>query len=172
MSERLRLAARDPSVVVAADGLLALFNEAGLLNSLDTLAASTVSRLLGETDEVATLAAALAVRGTRFGHVCVNLETLAESVVVDDRDRDAVAALPWPDPADWRAALAASPLVDDGSGQAPLVVAGDRLYLERYYRYEQSLSGLIWHRLSAPDSALPPLSAITRMSMEHTKRFR
>lgn len=158
MSDRLRLAAQQASVVVAADGLLARFNDAGVLNPLDTLAASTISRLLAETNEVAILAAALAVRGTRFGHVCVRLDDVADTVVVDDRDRQTVADLPWPDPADWRKALSASVLVGDGTGDHPLVLADDRLYLERYHRYERRVAELLIARLNAPERPVAPAS--------------
>ncbi|HJR91690.1 MAG TPA: exodeoxyribonuclease V subunit alpha [Acidimicrobiia bacterium] len=157
MSDRLRLAAQHAGRVVAADGLLARFNDAGVINPLDTLAASTISRLLGETDEVATLAAALTVRGTRFGHVCVDLDNLANSVVVDDRDRETVAALPWPTPDEWQAALSGSVLVD-GGGDAPLVKVDNRLYLERYFRYEQRLAELISGRLDTIELAVAPTS--------------
>jgi len=158
MSDRLRLAAQHASVVVATGGHLARFNDAGVLNPLDTLAASTISRLLGETNEVAILAAALAVRGTRFGHVCVRLDDIADSVVVDDRDRQTVADLPWPGPADWRQALSTSVLVGDGTGDHPLVLADDRLYLERYYRYERRVADLVNDRLNAPEQLLAPAS--------------
>lgn len=73
------------------------------------------------------------------------------SVAADGTGRtpDPVDALPWPDPVAWRAALVASPLVverdprdltepsDAGSDVPPLVLAGSRLYLDRYWRHER-----------------------------------
>jgi exodeoxyribonuclease V alpha subunit len=63
-----------------------------------------------------------------------------------------VDTLPWPDVDRWLEALAASPLVavrdpatrdepDDAGGEVrPLTLAGDRLYLDRYWRYERRVA--------------------------------
>lgn len=161
MNDRIALAAQDPNVVVHAHGLLAEFNEAGVLAPVDVASAQAVSRLLGETDEAVTLAAALAVRGTRFGHVCVRVPTLRESVVVDGREAELVEALPWPEPDEWLERLRSSPLVGDGSGEHPLVLADDRLYLERYWRYEQQVAGLIRDRLGRGEAPLAPATEET-----------
>ncbi|MFY1029465.1 exodeoxyribonuclease V subunit alpha [Pseudomonas asiatica] len=53
----------------------------------------------------------------------------------------------------WRWALAASPLVEDRDGQQlsperPLVLAGQRLYLRRYWNYERSIAQALSARLS------------------------
>lgn len=143
MTDRFLLAAADRHVVIHTDGLLATFNDAGVLDALDVSAAATIGRLLGELDELVRLAAALAVRGTRFGHVCIRLDTIRDAVVVDGVEPEAIESLPWPDPDEWRETVAASSLVGDGSGDEPLVMVGGRLYLERYFRYEEELAGLI-----------------------------
>jgi len=150
MTERTRLAAHSPLTVVHATGLLAEFNDAGVLGPLDITAARTVARLHDEADEAVMLATALAVRSTRYGHVCVRLPTLREAVVVDRTDPKEIEALPWPDPEAWAAAVAGSRLVGDGSGGHPLVLVDDRLYLERYYRFEQQVTDLIRSRLRVP----------------------
>jgi len=161
VNDRIALAAQDPNVVVHAHGLLAEFNEAGVLAPVDVASAQAVSRLLGETDEAVTLAAALAVRGTRFGHVCVRVPTLRESVVVDGREAELVEALPWPEPDEWLERLRSSSLVGDGSGEHPLVLSDDRLYLERYWRYEQQVAGLIRDRLGRGEAPLAPATEET-----------
>ena len=117
-----RLAVADGSIAVSATGALAVFNEVGVLGPLDVHAAMVIARLWGETDEHVILAAALVVRGTRSGHVCIRLATQREAVVVDGQDPEIVDALPWPDPALWEVAVAASALVGDGSGDEPLVL--------------------------------------------------
>jgi len=139
----------DPSIVGSATGLLAVFNEAGVLDPLDVLAASAIARILDETDELAILAAAMTVRGTRLGHVCIRLDALREAVVVDGQDADVVDALPWPDPAVWKASVSGSVLIGDGTRDHPLVLSGDLLYLERYFRYEEQVGGLISDRCDA-----------------------
>ncbi len=144
--DRIRQAAQHRHAVVGAGGLLAVFNDADVLNPLDVTAASTIARLCGETDEQVILAAALTVRGTRFGHVCIRLESQRGTVAVDGADSDGVEDLPWPDPDEWREVVAASVLVGDGSGDEPMVLDGDRLYLERYFRYEQRFAGLVEER--------------------------
>jgi exodeoxyribonuclease V alpha subunit len=145
--ERITAAAQSPRVVVAAHGLLGAFNVAGVLDPLDVLSASTIGRLLDETDEVALLAAALTVRGTRFGHVCIRLDDIRDAVVVDGQDPETIDQLPWPTPEQWRSAIDASPLVGTATDDTPLIVEGDRLYLERYYRYEEQVATLIHRRL-------------------------
>jgi exodeoxyribonuclease V alpha subunit len=157
MTERTRLAAHSSMTVVSASGLLADFNDAGILAPLDVTAAQTVGRLHGEHDEQVLLVAALAVRSTRYGHVCVRLPTLREAVVVDGADPEEIEALPWPDPAAWATAVAGSRLVGDGTGDHPLVLVDDRLYLERYFRFEQQVAGLIGARLQGQTSPTPPV---------------
>ncbi len=145
-NQRIEAAAHDGSVVVATGGLLAAFNDAGVLGPLDVLAAQSIARLCGETDEQVVLAAAMVVRGTRFGHVCIRPAALREAVVVDGQDAEIIDSLPWPEPEAWAAAIASSRIVGDGSGEEPLVAADDRLYLERYFRYEEQVAGLLVDR--------------------------
>lgn len=159
MTDRFSLAAADRNVVVDAGGLLAAFNDAGVLDPLDVTAANVIARLLGERDESVRLAAALAVRGTRFGHVCIRPDTISRAVVVDGTDVETIEALPWPEPGDWEDALTASVLVGDGSGDEPLVLVDGRLYLERYLRYEERVARLIADRCARPPRPLDPAVA-------------
>lgn len=156
MKDRLVAASQSPDVVVDAEGLLAQFNDAGVLASLDVLAASNITRLLGEADERVALAAALAVRGTRFGHVCIRLRTIRATVVVDGQEPDVVDGLPWPAPKAWEAAVDASPLTEPGG---PLVLSDGRLYLARYFQYEQRVASLIRSRLELPIGEVDPAVA-------------
>ena len=153
---RFDRAAQERSVVVSADGLLAEFNDAGVLGPLDVLAASTIARLCGESDEAVMLAAAMTVRGTRFGHVCISLDTLRDAIAVDGQDPEVIEALHWPDPAEWRTAVEGSVLVGDGSGDQPLVLSNDLLYLERYFRYEEHVASLITDRCDRPFGTVSP----------------
>ena len=156
LRDRVALATERPWVVVAADGLLAAFNDAGVLNPLDVEAAKTIGTLLGEDDPAVLLAAALTVRGTRFGHVCIRLDSVREAVVVDGQDPEEFEALPWPETDAWLAAVEASVLVGDGSGDEPLVLEDGRLYLERYYRYEEQVAAIIAARCSEERRPLAP----------------
>lgn len=156
MSERVLLAAHSSTTVVAASGLLAAFNDDGVLEPLDVAAAGTIGRLCGESDESVLLAAALTVRSTRFGHVCVRLGELREAVVVDHQDPAITDALPWPEPRSWEAAVASSVLVGDATGSHPLVLVDDRLYLERYFRFEQKVARILSKRALASMSDVAP----------------
>jgi exodeoxyribonuclease V alpha subunit len=111
-----------------------------------------------------SLALALAIRASRLGHVCLTLSTIAQDAIreagieADDAsdehsDEDvadadaATAALPWPHPDAWRAALAVSPLVTIATNDCasttlvrPLVLHGDRLYLARLWDDERRVA--------------------------------
>ena len=168
---RLEAAIAGPRAVAGASGLLAAFNEGGALSPLDVHAATVIARLWAESDQTVMLAAALAVRGTRIGHVCIRLESQREAMVIEGQPPEVVEALPWPDPEEWVAAVSASRMVGDGRGEEPLVLEGDRLYLERYFRYEEQVVNLIGARTAAAaarevltpesrtvlDELLPPL---------------
>ncbi len=129
-----------------SSGLLRQFNEAGVLATADVHVALRLGGFLDETDESVLLAAALAVRGPRLGHVFVDLRTIATTATVDAEIDVDVAALPWPEPDAWRAAVAASPLSGVGEnpaaedGPRPLRLAGSHLYLDRYWREERQIA--------------------------------
>lgn len=154
--DRLEPAAAAASAVVSGDGLIAEFNDAGVLGPLDVLAATTIARIFGETDEQAILAAAMAVRGTRFGHVCISLSALREAIVVDGQDPELIDELSWPEPSRWERAVQASGLVGDGTGDHPLVFSDGHLYLERYYRYEEHVASLIIDRCERAGRSVGP----------------
>lgn len=128
-----------PRQVLAATGLLADFNRARVLEAADVHVARRLAALGGEPDERVLLAAALAVRGVRLGSVCVDLAAAHTSTAVEGVEPDVVAALPWPDPAGWVAAVEASALVTVGSAPAhvPLRMVDGLLYLDRYWRQER-----------------------------------
>ncbi len=120
--------------------ILAPFAAAGLLDATAVHAATAWARLAvnAPAPEV-VLAAALAMRAPRHGHVAVDLATVAELDVTETGER---LGLDWPEPAWWRAVLAASELVaapgdaTDPLAAAPLVLDGTRCYLTRLHRAE------------------------------------
>jgi len=56
----------------------------------------------------------------------------------------------------WQTALQQSPLVAAGQGGTPLVLDGKRLYLRRYWQYQQTLDKCIDRRLPPVRAGLPP----------------
>ena len=115
------------------------------------------------------LAAALASHQLGRGHVCLDLAaTLADPAFAlslpPEGDADALAAADLPREVlagltleAWLAALDCPVLVGDGAGDTPLVLTGGRLYLRRYWRYEQAVRSGIETRLavSAADDISP-----------------
>ncbi|WP_447924455.1 exodeoxyribonuclease V subunit alpha [Georgenia muralis] len=142
--------AADPRRALRATGLLADFNAAGVLAAADVHVASRLGGLTGETDERVLLAVGLAVRGVRAGSVCVSLEDRA---ALADADQEvAVDDLPWPERDGWVRAIEASRLVAvglDGDDGRPVRWAGDRLYLDRYWRHELLVRRAVDARLGA-----------------------
>jgi len=128
----------------AAPGILRDFNDAGVLTAADVHVARRLADLGGEGDESVWLAAALAVRGPRLGHVYVDLATVRATTTVDADEPVDVSALPWPSPDAWPLAVAASGLVavgeDDGRHTRPLRLVGTSLYLDRYWREERQIA--------------------------------
>jgi len=114
---------------VGATGLLAVFNEAAVIDAADVLVAQRLSALAKEDDERVMLALALVVRGLRAGSVCLDLRSVEAQVDVAD--------LPWPAVDGWLAAVWASPLLE-----APHVLRRQEhlLYLDRYWREEEQVA--------------------------------
>ena len=108
-----------------------------MLVAADVHVASRLAALAGERDEAVVLAAALAVRAPRVGHVYVDLATIRERATVDSEEPVDLSGLPWP--SDWVARVTRSALVavgDDAPERRPLRLVGTGLYLDRYWRDE------------------------------------
>ena len=140
---------------LATAGLLRAFNDAGLLAAADVHVARRLVLLAGEGDEAVALAAALAVRGPRMGHVHVDLATARDTAAVDEDEEVDVSALPWPDPGDWIARVGRSAIVavgEDPAESRPLRLVGTALYLDRYWREERAVAADL-SRLAAAEPA-------------------
>jgi exodeoxyribonuclease V alpha subunit len=143
------------------NGLLAQFNRAGVLMAADVHVASMLARLGWDVDELVALAAALAVRAPRVGHVLVDLATVRETATADAEDEADLSGLPWPALELWTEHVASSPAVSVGDGgpdDRPLRLVGTGLYLDRYWRDEVSVASDLIARSSAepfsPEEAL------------------
>lgn len=109
--------------------------EQRLLRRLDVQFAMMVA----DNDHPAVmLAAALLSRDAGEGHVCLPLSRL----IIDSKTPaplQACFSLLGEAP-DWQAILIASPAVSDGAQPTPLILTGERLYLNRMWRYEQAVA--------------------------------
>lgn len=131
----------DPAV--SSRGLLRDFAELGLLSWGDVHTAIQVCFLYDEADPQVQLALALTVRALTAGSVCLDLDTVTETVFETDEEAIGVPEQLWPEPAAWRAALLASPAVTVGAEAPtgrPLRLVGDLLYLERYWQEETAVA--------------------------------
>lgn len=133
----------------------------GVLRDVDVHFARTAARLAGVDDALVLLGLAVASRAPGAGHVCAELDAPERLVRLE-----AAASVPWPDARAWRDALAASAVVADAREAAahpacPLVLDGPRLYLARYWAYQQRLLAALAARAAVlrADVHLPTLAA-------------
>jgi len=127
-----------------APGLLREFNDAGVLSAADVHVALRLADLGGEADETVALAAGLAVRGPRLGHVHVDLATIRDTATVDADEPVDLSTLPWPSAGAWIERVSASKLVTSGEenvgSSRPFRLVGTWLYLDRYWREERQVA--------------------------------
>ncbi|MFC5060885.1 exodeoxyribonuclease V subunit alpha [Actinomycetospora atypica] len=136
---------------VRATGRLAQFTARGVLDPADVAVARRLGRLGGEDDEEVLLAAALTVRSLRAGSVCLELADVDRRVLDADDTLVPTDDLPWPEPAAWTAAIAASPLTAPGG---PLRLDDGLLWLDRYRRQEDQVRADLVTRADAPAPAV------------------
>jgi exodeoxyribonuclease V alpha subunit len=127
----------DARLARGTSGLLREFNDAGVIAAADVHVAHRLTALLGGTTDSVLLAAALAVRAPRIGHVFVDLERIHETATVDVDEPIDLTILPWPEPSTWISSVHASGLAGP---DRPLVLEGSALYLDRYWREEQQVA--------------------------------
>jgi exodeoxyribonuclease V alpha subunit len=121
--------------------------ETGLFSAADVHFARLIARLGGTDDEAVALAAALVSRAAGEGDVCLDLNRLAGGLPVDSP-----VPLQCPPSKSWLTALTASRAVGRPGERRPLVLDDrSRLYLHRYWDYEQRLARAVRERVrSAP----------------------
>jgi exodeoxyribonuclease V alpha subunit len=110
------------------------------------------------------LAAALVSRWRSEGHICLDLEGVA-GTVFPEKPVEEVRPIPVPALKGWVRDLRSSPVVGSPGEFKPLVLdARHRLYLHRYWEYEQSLASEILKRAAEkPDE---PNSAELRRKLQ------
>jgi len=107
--------------------------------AIDLHFANFIFRLADHADPVLALSGALVSHSTRAGDVCVELNKFAGSI--DDSIGNPGEHLRYPDIRSWRKSLQESEVVGEPGDFAPLVLdERDRLYLHRYWEYENRLA--------------------------------
>jgi exodeoxyribonuclease V alpha subunit len=145
---------------MSADRILAWLDTAmaqGHLRALDRAFALFLRSLDTSADDRVIAAGALASFELGNGHIGVDVENLLGDLAMD---HDRALALPVrPEPAAWLEALRGSMLVgqDFHQNASPMVLEGGRLYLRRYWRYEQHVAEGIASRLEGDDASAADL---------------
>lgn len=142
----------------------------GWLRSLDQAFVLFLHELEPSASPLVLLAAALASHQLGRGHVCLDLQAtldnsrFALSLPPDTAAQGSGATEPTPLPLpsellaqvnllQWQTLLQASALVavqgKASQGGTPMVLQGDRLYLRRYWQYEQDVAQAIGQRIDA-----------------------
>ncbi|MDY6837412.1 MAG: exodeoxyribonuclease V subunit alpha [Thermodesulfobacteriota bacterium] len=126
--------------------LLSRLCEGGILSQLDVHFARFMARLAGTQAPELRLAAALASSHTRQGHICLNLASLAGNALLEKEDgKDPIAC---PTLRHWIEKLRGTIVVGTPGEFKPLILDDSaRLYLHRYWDYEEKLACLILGRV-------------------------
>ena len=137
----------------------------GQLAEIDLHFAGFIDRLSGHLVPDLALAAALASRAVTEGHVCVDLRSLDRVELLEAREGRPATTCPTAE--DWIARLRSSSVVGSPGDQRPLILDSfGRLYLYRYWSYEQELIEAINRRTggdSIPEGRDP---AVLRKAFE------
>ncbi len=180
VNEPLPGTARHPGLRDAATvlELLHAWLEAGWVQQLDVAFARFLLAEQPDTQGLLLLAAALASHQLGRGHVCLDLAATLrgpgqvlslppDAFVASSKDATVTPAQLFSGLAlcDWEAALHPA-VVSDGSHVAPLVYDGGRLYLYRYWRYEQAVARSIADRVAAPGVEAEPSAQRVRAILD------
>ncbi len=132
---------------------LELLRSLGEISAVDQHFARSMVRLAGEGSPDVEVAAAMASRQLRSGHVGWDIHRWTETRAnLSDE-----VTLDWPDTGEWLHKIASSPLVETVSGgdsvslqgSTPLVLdSAGRLYLRRYWEYQSRLATAIRDRMA------------------------
>ncbi|MGE3540252.1 MAG: exodeoxyribonuclease V subunit alpha [Candidatus Tectimicrobiota bacterium] len=132
-------------------GYLETLRQREQLSDLDLHFGRLLARLAASEAPPFLMAACLTSHWTSQGHVCLDLNTLAGQVLF------AQCGEPWiaPELASWTSTLLSSAVVGRPGDFCPLVLdARGRLYLYRYWHYEQQLASDLQQRAAAETVAL------------------
>ncbi|MBL3598660.1 MAG: exodeoxyribonuclease V subunit alpha [gamma proteobacterium endosymbiont of Lamellibrachia anaximandri] len=131
--------------------LIGQLQSQGLLSDLDVYFADLLLQKSDQPSELLALAAAMASRATNEGHVCFDINDMADRPL-NGLDGQVIASLPSLN--DWSVQLHQSGVVGTPGEHQPLILdTSGRLYLHRYWKYEHRLGFLLDERAGrqAPD---------------------
>lgn len=141
----------------------------GLFSGLDIHFACFLARLAKADSPAIALAAALVSRETAAGNICLNLAEFAGKILHMESGRGNLPRLTCPGLEVWSEQLLKSGVAGDGRASTPLVLdSGNRLYLRRYWDYENTIAGFVRQRTAAAVQGINK----TRLAADLTQLFR
>jgi len=114
-------------------------HDLGIFSDLDIHFAKLMLSLSDELDEASLLGAVLASYFTTLGSSCVDLSVLANRSF-PLQSESGIDRLPCPTLSDWQSSLRNCNIVGSPGDYTPLILDAHRLYLYRYFYYEQQLA--------------------------------
>ncbi|MBT8372223.1 MAG: exodeoxyribonuclease V subunit alpha [Deltaproteobacteria bacterium] len=121
-------------------------NYKGLFSTIDTQFAKFIVRFSTRWDPDIFLGAALVSRATANGDICLDLNSVSNSILSEKKDGSDT--LTCPPLSRWQEKLCSSPAVGKPGDKCPLILDHrNRLYLHRYWEYETKLSDAIKERV-------------------------
>ena len=163
LPESKRLAPGTPGHAEYMQDLLADWTARGWLRALDQAFAAFLWREVPEAPPLLILAAALTSHQLGRGYASLDLAaTLNDPAFALSLPPEGAYSPETENPAQlpgevlsglslaqWQSALGHPALVSSGAGDTPLVLVGSRLYLRRYWHYEQDVRAAIERRLQS-----------------------
>jgi exodeoxyribonuclease V alpha subunit len=127
--------------------------ENGVVSRLDIHFAHFVAGIAEDPISELTLSAALISSATRQGHICLDLDAMAEKTLVDGEEGQR--PIICPKLRGWCKGLNNSQVVGTPGDYKPLILDGcGRLYLFRYWDYQVKLADLIRNRVCEVDEPM------------------
>jgi exodeoxyribonuclease V alpha subunit len=136
--------------------LISTLNTAGIFSRIDIHFARFILDFSNDQDPDIFLAGALVSRATANGDICLDLDSMSETVLIEKQaGQDPIF---YPRVEKWRPKLEAHPTVGKPGQRCPLIIDDhNRLYLYRYWEYENKLSLSIRDRASRELADFNPL---------------
>ena len=143
-----------PSAALKQDWL-AGWQTKGVLRAIDRQWIEQLSQHVGEENPALLVAGSLCSAFLGAGHICIDLSAIWQSSVENvsvETLRRILREAGVQSLADWCENLKSSALVGDGKEEqaTPLVLVNQRLYLYRYFQYEQTLIQYLDNQLNRP----------------------
>ncbi|MGF1738954.1 exodeoxyribonuclease V subunit alpha [Photobacterium satsumensis] len=110
-----------------------------------------------QVSRLVTVVAALASYELGQGHVCLRLPQIDTARLFGLPSKLSLPLVDGlPEPRLWQSLLALSGAVSDGSRPTPLVIDGERIYLNRYWQFEQMVASQLRLRAQDGENDLQP----------------